>query len=114
MVDFKLIETGHDDGLHIRRDKFLVHDELFPKNIQGPISADKTYEQDATVRGPGDGSNLGARPQYQGREVISSSTDHNYRNLYLYHVLPIPLARDQVSRDGEPRTVRKFHEVIES
>ena len=68
MVDFKGIEASHDDGLHIRIDKFLVHDELFPENIQGPITADKTYKQDTTVRNPDDERNLGVRPQYQGRE----------------------------------------------
>jgi len=70
MVDLQGMLARRDDGLHIGVGKVLGHDELFPKDMQGLIAADETYEQDPAIRDDGDGRNLGVRPQYQGGEIM--------------------------------------------
>jgi hypothetical protein len=70
MVDLQSMLARRDDGLDVGIDKVIGYDELFPKNMQSPITADEAYEQDTAIRDDGDGRNLGVGPQYQGREVM--------------------------------------------
>jgi hypothetical protein len=70
MVDVQGMLARRDDGLHIRIDKILGHDERFPENMEGLIAADEAYEQDPAVRDDGDGRNLRVGTQHQGGEVV--------------------------------------------
>jgi hypothetical protein len=70
MVDVQGMLARRDDGLHIRIDKILGHDERFPENMEGLIAADEAYEQDPAIRDDGDGRNLRVGTQHQGGEVV--------------------------------------------
>jgi hypothetical protein len=70
MVDLQRMPARRDDSLHVGIDKILGHDELFPEDMQDPITADEAYEQDRAVRDNSDAGKLGVGPEHQGREVM--------------------------------------------